>query len=72
MNIPLNIDWQQILLHLMNFVILAGGLYFLLSFSITRNEESFSLVVQIDLENFFIIFHLMNYLAISLYKNVEF
>lgn len=30
MNIPLNIDWQQILLHLLNFVILAGGLYFLL------------------------------------------
>ena len=30
MNIPLNIDWQQILLHLFNFVILAGGLYFLL------------------------------------------
>ena len=30
MNIPLNIDWQQILLHLMNFVTLAGGLYFLL------------------------------------------
>lgn len=29
-NIPLNIDWQQIVLHLMNFVILAGGLYFLL------------------------------------------
>lgn len=27
---PLNIDWQQILLHLMNFVILAGGLYLLL------------------------------------------
>ncbi len=27
---PLNIDWQQILLHLFNFVILAGGLYFLL------------------------------------------
>ena len=27
---PLNIDWQQILLHLLNFVILAGGLYFLL------------------------------------------
>ena len=25
MNIPLNIDWQQILLHLLNFVILAGG-----------------------------------------------
>ncbi len=30
MNIPLNIDWQQILLHLLNFVILAGGLYYLL------------------------------------------
>lgn len=29
-NIPLNIDWQQILLHLFNFVILAGGLYVLL------------------------------------------
>ena len=30
MNIPLNIDWQQIILHLLNFAILAGGLYFLL------------------------------------------
>lgn len=30
MGIPLNIDWQQILLHLFNFAILAGGLYFLL------------------------------------------
>ena len=30
MNIPLNVDWQQILLHWMNFVILTGGLYFLL------------------------------------------
>ena len=30
MNIPLNIDWQQILLHLFNFSILAGGLYLLL------------------------------------------
>ena len=27
---PLNIDWQQILLHLLNFAILAFGLYFLL------------------------------------------
>lgn len=27
---PLNIDWQQILLHLLNFVILATGLYLLL------------------------------------------
>ena len=30
MNIPLNINLQQILLHLFNFVILAFGLYFLL------------------------------------------
>lgn len=30
MNIPLNIDWQQIILHLFNFVILAAGLYLLL------------------------------------------
>ena len=30
MNIPLNIDWQQILLHLLNFSILVGGLYLLL------------------------------------------
>ena len=28
--IPLNIDWQQILLHLLNFIILGGGLYLLL------------------------------------------
>ena len=30
MSIPLNIDWQQILLHLFNFAMLAGGLYLLL------------------------------------------
>jgi F-type H+-transporting ATPase subunit b len=30
MNIPLNIDWQQILLHLLNFSILTLGLYLLL------------------------------------------
>lgn len=30
MSIPLNIDYQQILLHLFNFAILAGGLYLLL------------------------------------------
>ena len=28
--LPLNIDWQQILLHLFNFTILFGGLYILL------------------------------------------
>lgn len=30
MSLPLNIDWQQILLHLFNFVILFAILYFLL------------------------------------------
>ncbi len=30
MQIPLNIDWQQILLHWLNLAILTGGLYFLL------------------------------------------
>ncbi len=30
MGIPLNVDWQQILLHLFNFIILAGGLWPLL------------------------------------------
>ena len=30
MNLPLNIDLQQICLHMLNFVILAGGLYFIL------------------------------------------
>lgn len=30
MNLPLNIDWQQILLHLFNFVLLFSILYFLL------------------------------------------
>ena len=44
MSIPLNIDWQQILLHLFNFAILAGGLYFLLykpvkSFMVQREEH---------------------------------
>lgn len=28
--IPLNIDWQQILLHMFNFALLVGGLYILL------------------------------------------
>ena len=41
---PLNIDWQQILLHLFNFVVLTGVLYFLLykpvkSFMDKRTEE---------------------------------
>ena len=30
MGVPLNIDWQQILLHVFNFIILAGGLWLLL------------------------------------------
>lgn len=36
---PLNIDWQQILLHLMNFAILSGGLYFLLYEPVRRFME---------------------------------
>ena len=39
MSIPLNIDWQQILLHLFNFVILAGGLYLLLYRPVKRFME---------------------------------
>lgn len=30
MNLPLNIDLQQVLLHMFNFVLLTGGLYFTL------------------------------------------
>ncbi len=39
MNLPLNIDFLQILLHLLNFVILAGGLTFLLFKPVTRFLE---------------------------------
>ena len=39
MNIPLNIDWQQILLHWMNLAILTGGLYFLLYKPVTQFME---------------------------------
>lgn len=39
MNIPLNIDFLQILLHLLNFVILAGGLSFLLFKPVCRFLE---------------------------------
>lgn len=39
MNIPLNVDWQQILLHWMNLVILTGGLYFLLYQPVMRFME---------------------------------
>ena len=39
MNIPLNIDWQQILLHLFNFVIQAVGLYLLLYGPVKRFME---------------------------------
>lgn len=38
-SLPLNIDWQQILLHLFNFVILAGGLYILLYKPVTGFME---------------------------------
>ena len=30
MNLPLNIDWQQILLHMFNLIILGFGLYYIL------------------------------------------
>lgn len=48
---PLNIDWQQILLHWMNLAILAGGLYFLLykpvvSFMQKREQHYKDLEVQ--------------------------
>lgn len=36
MAVPLNIDWQQILLHLFNFVILGVGLYLLLYSPVKR------------------------------------
>lgn len=39
MSIPLNIDWQQILLHLFNFAILAGGLYLLLYLPVKKFME---------------------------------
>ena len=43
---PLNIDWQQILLHLLNFLILAVGLYFILYKPVKafmkRREESYA------------------------------
>lgn len=45
MNIPLNIDWRQILLHLFNFSILTGGLYLLLfqpvKAFISKREETY-------------------------------
>ena len=37
---PLNIDFLQILLHLLNFVILAGGLTFLLYKPVVKFLES--------------------------------
>ena len=39
MGVPLNIDWQQILLHAFNLIILAGGLYFLLYKPVTAFTE---------------------------------
>ena len=39
MGVPLNIDWQQILLHAFNLVILADGLYFLLYKPVTAFME---------------------------------
>lgn len=43
---PLNIDFQQILLHLFNFAILAGGLYFLLYKPIRAFMEERTRVIE--------------------------
>lgn len=50
MGIPLNIDWQQILLHLFNFSILTGGLYLLL-FKPVKNFMAKREQHYIDIEN---------------------
>ena len=47
MNIPLNIDWQQILLHLLNFAILAGGLYLLLFKPVKAFMENGKAIIRI-------------------------
>lgn len=39
MGVPLNIDWQQILLHLLNFVVLFAILYFLLYHPVKKFME---------------------------------
>lgn len=55
MNIPLNIDWQQILLHLLNFAVLSLGLYLLLykpvkNFMDKREEHYRALNSQTEIE----------------------
>lgn len=54
MNIPLNIDWQQIALHLFNFMILLAGLYILLykpvsSFIEKRKEHYMQQALQAEM-----------------------
>lgn len=39
MGVPLNIDWQQILLHAFNLIILAGGLYVLVLLDSAERPE---------------------------------
>ncbi len=52
---PLNIDWQQILLHLLNFVILAGGLYFLLYKPVKdfmgKREEEYKRIEELSMND---------------------
>lgn len=50
MGIPLNIDWQQILLHLFNFSILTGGLYLIL-FKPVKNFMDKRVQHYADMEN---------------------
>ena len=51
---PLNIDFQQVLLHLLNFVILAGGLYLLLKETIDNSIDEFAMgfgkQIQVNIE----------------------
>ena len=54
MGIPLNIDWQQILLHAFNLVILAGGLYFLLYkpvIAFIEKREAYYAEMEAEAEN---------------------
>ena len=50
MGVPLNIDWQQILLHMFNLIILTGGLYFLLYQPVTAFMLRADAMKQADAE----------------------
>ncbi len=48
MGIPLNIDFQQVLLHLLNFLILTLGLYYL----ILKAAKSVCLAAPVSVKRF--------------------